>query len=181
MFFTEAAFKQLTAGRQHTESSESAGIDLIASATREKTQLYHPIEIVWWKWGAYQCLSEKNIKQGLRFMSYAALICQRRINESRYLVMQVTGLGILLEQISLALWHSMNEDEKVDAKLTKEIRKVMNDLKKSAVQLSESKAPEKMKAYIEEVKSFAMQASASPSFDANMAERADRLSRVIAY
>lgn len=181
MFFTEAAVKQLNAGRQHTESSESTGIDLVTSATREKTQLYHPIEIVWWKWGAYQCLCEKNIKQGLRFMSYAAWICQHRINESRYLVMQVTGLGILLEQISIALRYSMNDDGQVDAKHTKEIRQIINELKRSAVQLSESKAPEKMKAYIEEVKSFAMQASASPLFDAHTAEEADRLSREIAY
>ena len=114
-------------------------------------------------------------------MSYAAWICQHRINESRYLVMQVTGLGILLEQISIALRYSMNDDGQVDAKHTKEIRQIINELKRSAVQLSESKAPEKMKAYIEEVKSFAMQASASSLFDAHTAEEADRLSRVIAY
>ena len=95
--------------------------------------------------------------------------------------MQVTGLGILLEQISIALRYSMNDDGQVDAKHTKEIRQIINELKRSAVQLSESKAPEKMKAYIEEVKSFAIQASASSSCNVHMAEQADQLSRVIAY
>lgn len=182
-FFSDEVLAEADSGGKTQQTSSTGSINLLGSAIQGKLQLYHPIEIVWWKWGAYQYLSRNGMKSGMKIMTSAVRRCQNGNNGSRYLVMQVTALAILLEQISLQVHHrlSMDSDGYIPADHAGEIKQTIKALEKSISGILKVPAPEHMKEYIEKVQNFSSRAVKMKEYNVEIAEEADRLSRIIAY
>lgn len=174
MFFT---------GWLHDGQKKSYTEDLMDSATGDQTLLYHPIEIVWWKWGAYQYMSRKEQVKGMRFMDLALRKCRQSTNQSYYLSTMVTALAIELEQIALQLRYklSMKTDGKIEAEHDMNIQALVKDLKNSTKQLLKNWLPEHMKEYINRVQEFTEKMINLTSYDDQSANEADQISREITY
>lgn len=177
-FFTNANGTEYHAAQGNSVISG----DVIDNATHDETQLYHPVEIVWWKWGAYLCRRQIDQEKGMRFLSQSVRMCNQRTNQSRYLTVQVIGLGVLLEQISLCIseW-MMNSNSPRRRELTKDVRRMISDLSNNSQQLNQIKAPGAMGDYIEQVYLYANRLLDTESYTEQIRAGADDLSRMVAY
>lgn len=153
-------------------------IDITQAALNDRTVLYHPIEVVWWKYGAYLYMTGRR-KEAREYFTKAENQC----SDSEYLTMRITGLGIRLEEISLMMSYRLRaaKGEKTEIKSRTEAAGKLSSLQRICGKFSRMKLPEKIADYVGSVKAFAENAKKIGICDMKMADEAMELSRYIGY
>ncbi len=77
-------------------------IDMKMIQEKRKKIKYHPMEVIYWKYGSFLCLQEeKKIRnRGMRYLKNGVELCSKYAD---YLAMRMTGLGIEAEWICFLL------------------------------------------------------------------------------
>ncbi|MCR4640604.1 MAG: hypothetical protein K5697_01075 [Lachnospiraceae bacterium] len=137
--------------------------NLLKDILHLSSRVYHPVEIICWKYAAYLCDIGKP-EESKAFFERAIQVCD---SEPDYTMMRLTALAILLQQTAL-----FGKNRKgVDGFIMK-LRKRVDGLRK------EDGLPEKLKGYVSDIYDFLGQ-NGQPTKE--WFERAEKLSERIAY
>lgn len=153
-------------------------LDITQTALSDKTVLYHPIEIVWWKYAVYLFLAGRR-KEAAEFFGQA----QRKCSDDAYLSMQVTGLGIRLEELSLMMSYRLNasRDSSLEINSDRSVQGKTDALRGACGKLAGTNLPEKVRDYVDMVRAFGETTKEAGIYDQAMADRAMNLSKYIGY
>lgn len=127
-------------------------IDLRMLKEHRKKIKYHPMELIYWKYGSFLCMQgdRESRKRGRQYLKNGVELCARYPD---YLAMRITGIGIEAEWISGLLADGLPTDVRrgslirtigdiLALDLRQDIREYVEDLLREANQGNYAKAAE---------------------------------------
>ncbi|MBR1854216.1 MAG: hypothetical protein IJ794_13920 [Lachnospiraceae bacterium] len=144
-------------------------LDLFKNLLGSPTRVYHPWEILLWKYGVYQYQTGCDLKEADGYLERAVEICDR---DKDYTMMDIIALAILLDQLAFRMEKGQKSISECGAeRLRRRAGKV----------LQTEGLPEKLFAYAQQVKDFIDRVKAKSSCGAEEAKEARKLAEKIAY